>query len=106
MGLSNTYSNARYEGQSGKSNNSTGGGSSSYQGMGSEATSDSKRNKKYGEDRKYGEDKEDESYTDKIKGGLNQMTDYLKTAYNKTNFNDFGGFIKDNLMNQEGLKQR
>jgi CRISPR/Cas system-associated protein Cas7 (RAMP superfamily) len=94
MGLSNTYSNARYEYSSGKSNSSMGGASISYQGMGSESTSDSKRNKKYGKDN------EDESYTDKIKGGLNKVSDYLKTAYNKANFNDFGGFIKDKVTNQ------
>jgi hypothetical protein len=62
--------------------------------MGSDSTWGSKPNKKYGDE------KGDETYTGKIKGGLNQASDYLKTAYNKANFTDFGGYIKDKVTNQ------
>lgn len=99
MGLSNTYSNARYEGPSSKSTSFQGTSSSSYQGVGSDRYNEPSKGKKYGEDSK------DESYSDKIKGGFNQVSDLLKTAYNKTNFNDFGGYIKDKVTNKD-VKQR
>jgi len=55
------------------------------------------RSKKYGDE---------ETYTDKIKSGFNQVSGVLKTAYNKTNFNDFGGFIKDVVTNKDAFKHR
>lgn len=47
MGLSNTYSNARYEGPSSKSTSYSGSSGSSYQGMGSDQQYDAKKGRDY-----------------------------------------------------------
>lgn len=67
----------------------------------------SDQSQEYGRSRKYGEEPTENTYASKIKGGINQMSDMIKTAYNKTNFNDFGGYIKDKVTtNKEGIKHR
>ena len=50
---------------------------------------------------------EDDGYANKLKEGFNQFTETIKTTYNKVNFNDLGGYIKDKVtVNQDALAQR